>query len=309
MTLEQLRIFVTAGEMLSMTRAAERLHLSQPAVSAAIATLEERYAARLFDRVGRRLELTEAGRLFLPQASAVLEQAAHARQLLDDLSGLARGEVRIAASQTVASFWLPPRMAKFATQAPNIQLSLTVGNSAQAAAMVLQGQADLAFVEGDIEEALLRGEEVGGDRIGLFVSPDHPLVERPPTREDLEAAMWVMRDQGSGTRDHLTAGLAQSGVRPDRLRICLELPSNEAALEAVEQTELVTAVSELAAAHRLRAGAIAQLPWPLPPRRFKRLTHRARSTSRAVAAFIVALQPQPAALEGPDEVRPTSNDA
>ncbi|RRN60650.1 LysR substrate-binding domain-containing protein, partial [Caulobacter sp. 602-1] len=99
----------------------------------------------------------------------------------------------------------------FATQAPNIQLSLTVGNSAQAAAMVLQGQADLAFVEGGMEEALLRGEEVGGDRIGLFVSPDHPLVERPPTREDLDAAMWVMRDQGSGTRDHLTAGLAQSG--------------------------------------------------------------------------------------------------
>lgn len=309
MTLDQLRIFVAAGELLSMTRAAERLHLSQPAVSAAIATLEERYASRLFDRVGRRLELTEAGRLFLPQAVAVLGQADRARQLLDDLSGLARGEVRIAASQTVASFWLPPRMARFVTQAPNIHLSLTVGNSAQAAAMVLQGKADLAFVEGDIEEDLLRGTEIGGDQIGLFVSPDHPLVGRLPTRQDLEAAMWVMRDQGSGTRDHLTAGLAQSGVRPDHLRICLELPSNEAALEAIEQTHLVTAVSELAAASRLRTGAIARLPWPLPARRFKMLTHRARSTSRAVAAFIAALESRPASPDGSGEVRSTSNDA
>lgn len=291
MTLDQLRIFVAAGELLSMTRAAERLHLSQPAVSAAIANLEERYASRLFDRVGRRLELTEAGRLFLPQAAAVLDQADRARQLLDDLSGLARGEVRIAASQTVASFWLPPRMARFVTQAPNIHLSVTLGNSSQAAAMVLQGKADLAFVEGDIDEDLLRGVEIGGDQIGLFVSPDHPLVGRPPTRQDLEAAMWVMRDQGSGTRDHLTAGLLQSGVRPDHLRIRLELPSNEAALEAIEQTHLVTAVSELAAASRLRTGAIAQLPWPLPARRFTMLTHRARSTSRAVAAFIAALEP------------------
>lgn len=309
MTLEQLRIFVAAGELLSMTRAAERLHLSQPAVSSAIAALEERYAARLFDRVGRRLELTEAGRLFLPQAAAVLEQASVARQMLDDLAGLARGEVRIAASQTVASFWLPTRMARFVTHAPNIQLSLTVGNSAQAAAMVLQGQADIAFVEGDIEEDLLRAVEVGGDRIGLFVSPDHPLAGRPPTRQDLEAAVWVMRDQGSGTRDHLTAGLAQSGVRLDRLRICLELPSNEAALEAIEQTELVTAVSELAAASRLRTGAVAQLPWPLPARRFRMLTHRARSTSRAVTAFIDALQSQMAAQGGPGSGAPTARTA
>lgn len=293
MTLEQLRIFVAAAELLSMTRAAERLRLSQPAVSAAIAALEERYAARLFDRVGRRLELTEAGRLFLPEAILVLEHSGRARQVLDDLSGLARGEVKIAASQTVASFWLPARMARFVTQAPSIQLSLTVGNSAQAASLVLRGLADVAFVEGEIDEDLLRASDVGGDRIGIFVSPDHPLAGRPLTREDLETALWVMRDQGSGTRDHLSAGLALSGVRPERLRACLEMPSNEAALEAVEQSQLVTAVSELAAMSRLRTGVIVQLPWPLPARRFKMLTHRARFTSRAVAAFIAALQPEP----------------
>lgn len=289
MTLEQLRIFAAAAELLSMTRAAERLSLTQPAVSAAIGALEERHATRLFDRIGRRLALTEAGRLFLPQAMAVLDQAAVARQVLDDLSGLLRGEVRIAASQTVASFWLPARLARFVIDTPHIQLKLFVGNTSQAATRVLNGEADLAFVEGDVDEGLLAAQPIGGDRIGLFVGLDHPLAKRAFTRHDLEAAAWVMRDQGSGTRDHVEAGLRQAGVTPDDLNVVLELPSNEAALEAVEAGQLVTAVSELAAASRLNAGMIRQLDWPLPPRAFTMLSHRARTTSHAVAAFKASL--------------------
>ena len=164
MTLEQLRIFVAAAELLSMTRAAERLHLTQPAVSAAIGALEERYATRLFDRIGRRLALTEAGRLFLPEAAAVLDRAASARQILDDLSGLLRGEVRIAASQTVASFWLPARMARFVTSRPHIQLKLFVGNTSQAAARVLKGEADLLKFQSAYR---------GADKVVLDVAPHH----------------------------------------------------------------------------------------------------------------------------------------
>ena len=130
----------------------------------------------------------------------------------------------------------------------------------------------------------------GANRIGLFVAAEHPLAARPPTRQDLEAAVWVMREPGSGTRDHLEAGLRQSGVAPETLRIRLDLPSNEAALEAVETGALVTGVSELAAASRVRAGTVRRLDWPLPPRAFTLLTHRARSTSRATSAFIAALQ-------------------
>jgi DNA-binding transcriptional LysR family regulator len=98
-----------------------------------------------------------------------------------------------------------------------------------------------------------------------------------------------MRDQGSGTRDHVEAGLRQSGVAPEKLRVCLELPSNEAALEAVEHGHLVTAVSELSAACRLRIGVVRELDWPLCPRPFTMLTHRARTVSRAVAAFKASL--------------------
>jgi len=290
MTLEQLRIFVAVAEALSMTRAAERLHLTQPAVSAAVAALEQRHAAHLFDRVGRRLELTEAGRLFLPEARAVLARADDACRVLEELDGLMRGEVRIAASQTVATYWLPRHMARFAAHAPNVQLRLLVGNSAQSAARVLSGEADIGFVEGDVTEDLLSVRIVGSDRIALYAAPGHPLAGRPLDCADLEAAQWVMREPGSGTRDHATAGLTASGVAVDKLRIPLELPSNGAALEAVEDGRLVTAVSELAAASRVGMKTIVALRWPLPPRNFTMLLHRARRPSRAVAAFQANLQ-------------------
>lgn len=291
MTLEQLRIFLAVADTLSMTRASERLHLTQPAVSAAIAALEQRHATHLFDRVGRRLELTEAGRLFLPEARSVLARADAACRVLEDLEGLIRGEIRIAASQTVATYWLPRRMARFAAQAPNVQLRLLVGNSAQSAARVISGEADIAFVEAEVSNDLLSTRIVGSDRIGLYAASGHPLAGRTLDSTDLEAAQWVMREPGSGTRNHATAGLIQSGVVIDRLQILLELPSNGAALEAIEEGELVTAVSELAAAVRVGMELIAPLQWGLPPRNFTMLLHRARRPSRAVKAFLAGLEP------------------
>lgn len=289
MTLEQLRIFLAVAETLNMTRAAEQLHLTQPAVSSAIAVLEERYATRLFDRVGRRLELTEAGRLFLPEARGVLGRALDARRMLEDLAGLGRGEVRIAASQTVATYWLPQRMAGFAASAPRIQLHLFVGNSAQAAAQVLQGEADIGFIEGEIDEPMLSRRIIGRDHIGLYAVPSHPLVGKALSPEDLMAAGWVMREPGSGTRDHLAAGLAASGIAVEHLPVALELPSNGAVLEALNGGQLIAGVSELAAAARVKAGLIARLDWPSPARDFAILMHRARSQSRAVSAFVQSL--------------------
>lgn len=290
MTLEQLRIFLCVAEELNMTRAAEKLHFTQPAISAAIAALEERYATRLFDRVGRRIELTEAGRLFQPEARAVMAQVSAARHVLDDLAGLERGEIRIAASQTVATYWLPSRMARFAAAQPRIQLRLEVGNTTQTAARLLQGDADIAFVEGEISDPLLSNSVIGGDRIALYCGPGHPLAGRTSiTAAELAAVTWVMREPGSGTRDHAAAGLLGSGIDVATLRIALELPSNGAVLEATEGGTLVAAVSELAATSRLQAGMIRPLPWPLPDRHFTMLRHRSRRLSRAVEAFVSAL--------------------
>lgn len=289
MTLEQLRIFVAVAERLNMTRAAEALHLTQPAVSAAVAALEERHATRLFDRIGRGLALSDAGRVFLPEAKAVLARAAAAQRMLDDLAGLRRGELRIAASQTVAGYWLPARMARFAAAHPGLRLPLSVGNTAQAAAAVLAGEADLAFVEGRVDDPHLRAERVGGDRLGLYVAPGHLLLGARIDRVSLRQAAWVLREPGSGTRDHFAAAVASVGVALGDLDVRLELPSNGAVLAAVAAGGLVTAVSDLAAAARLAAGQVARLDFRLPERAFTMLTHRERHRSRAVETFVAEL--------------------
>lgn len=289
MTLEQLRIFLAVAEEMNMTRASERVHVSQPAVSSAIAALEQRYETKLFDRVGRGLELTEAGRLLLPEARAILGRVSDARRLLGELVGLERGEVRIAASQTVATYWLPPRMARFAAFAPKIRLTLQVGNTTQAATLVGEGGADIAFVEGQVDEPALSTRVVGGDRIGLYAAAGHPLTKKAPTKRDIQDASWVMREPGSGTRAHLEAGLTKARISIEQLHVALELPSNGAVLEALDGSNLIAAASELAATARVRAGLIAPLDWPLPIRHFSQLVHRERTASKAVSAFVSSL--------------------
>ena len=288
MTLEQLRIFVTVAELLNMRATAERLHLSQPAVSAAIAALEERHATRLFHRIGRGLELNEAGRAFLPAARSVLAKAAEAVQVLDDLSGLVRGELRIAASQTVATYWLPGFLTRFAARYPGVRLDLRVSNTAQAAIAVMDGEADLGFVEGRIDKAFsLHKEPVGGDDFRLYAAPGHPLVGHPVEREELLRAHWVLREEGSGTRDHLAHCLKSIfQIELTDLDIRLVLPSNEAVLEGVANGGLISAVSDLAAASRVRAGLVEALDCTLEQRTFHMLRHRERPLSSAAQAFV-----------------------
>ena len=145
MTLEQLRIFIAVAEYEHMTRAAADLNLTQSATSAAVAALEARYDIKLFNRIGRRIELTPAGRLFLVEARAVLARAAAAENVLADIAGLKRGSLRLAASQTVGNYWLPPLMHRYRASYPGITLALSIGNTETVAAMVREGIADLAL--------------------------------------------------------------------------------------------------------------------------------------------------------------------
>jgi DNA-binding transcriptional LysR family regulator len=289
MTLEQLRIFVEVAERLNMTRASEALNLTQSAVSAAIAALEGRHGARLFERVGRRIELSDAGEAFLPEARAVLDRAQAAERALDDLAGLRRGRLTIAASQTVASYWIAPRLARFAQAHPGVTLQLIAGNTAQAADSVLAGTADLAFVEGEVDAPELARSAVDADTLGLYVAPSHPLAGRAVGLPELRAATWVLREPGSGTRAHFERALAERGLPPQALYVRLEVPSNEAALGAAEGGGLVTAVSDRAAAALAGTGRVLRLGFAVPPRDFALLTHKQRHRSRAAQAFLAAL--------------------
>src|SRR5260221_7995030 len=113
MTLEQLRIFIAVAELQHVTRAAQNLNLTQSTVSSAIQALEIRHNVRLFDRVGRRIELTRAGKSFLTEARDVVIRTRNAEQFLDQFGDLSRGVLAVHASQTIASYWLVPDLAHF----------------------------------------------------------------------------------------------------------------------------------------------------------------------------------------------------
>jgi DNA-binding transcriptional LysR family regulator len=286
MTLDQLRVFVAVAERGHLTQAADALALTPSAVSASIRALEERYDTPLFDRVGRRIELNGAGRVFLEEARATLARAGAAERALAELAGLQRGTLALQASQTIASYWLPPLLVRFRQDYPHVDVRLEVGNTLSVADAVRAGTADMGFVEGEVADAALDAVPVGADSMAVVVAPGHPwATKRALKAADLAGGEWVVREPGSGTRSAFEAMLAQLGVAPAALTVALTLPSNEAVRAAVMTGRYAAGLSELVAAPYVAAGLLARARLALPPRPFYLLRHRERHRSKAALAL------------------------
>ncbi len=295
MTLDQLRIFVAVAERQHVTRAAGALHLAQSAVSAAVASLEGRHGTKLFHRVGRGIALTEAGAVFLVEARAVLARAASAELALSELGGLTRGTLAVQASQTIASYWLPRHLVAFRRRHPGIDIRLAVGNTADVAAAVVSGTADLGFVEGAHADPLLVDLRVARDQLIVVVAPGHPWAgRRGLAPAEMAAGEWVLREPGSGTRSAFESALAALVPGAGPLRVALELPSNEAVRGAVEAGLGATAISASVAAPSLEAGLLVQVDLPLPERDFTAIRHAERHRSRAADALLALMGDRPA---------------
>ena len=290
MTLEQLRIFVAVAERQHVTEAARALNLAQSAASHAIAALEARHDTKLFDRVGRRIELTEAGHIFLAEARAVLARTEAAELALSEFGGLKRGTLSIQASQTIAGYWLPRHLVAFRLAYPQIKIRLAIGNTAQVAAAVESGMAELGFVEGAVKNKHLASTPVARDQLVVVVGPGHPWIGRTRlTPSDLMEGEWVLRESGSGTRSVFEDALAHLGMKPDALRIQLELPSNEAVRAAVEAGLGATAISASVAAPSIEADLLYQAAFRLPEREFHVLRRQERYRSRVADALLALM--------------------
>ena len=286
MTLDQLRIFVEVAQRQHLTQAASALFLSPSAVSSSIKALEERYGTALFHRIGRRIELSDAGLIFLIEAQRTLASARAAENTLSELGQMRRGTLAIHASQTIASYWLPRLLVQFSQTYPAIDLTLEVGNTDSVAQAILLGGADLGFIEGDIDEPSLAIEAVGEDQLVVVVAPDHPWSAGVPlAAADLVQAQWILRETGSGTRSAFEKALSDMGVPVAAMQVALSLPSNEAVRSAVMAGPFATAISELVVASHVQAGLLARAALVLPARGFSMLRHPERHRSRAALAF------------------------
>ena len=287
MTLEQLRIFVAVAERAHVTQAARALNLTQSAVSDSVAALEARHGVRLFDRVGRTVVLNQIGQAFLAEARGVLARAEAAETLLADLALVRRGRLLIEASQTIASYWLPPYLVRFHREFPGVRLDVTIGNTAGVVRSVREGEVELGFIEGRVDDPLLADRVVGHDQLVIVVAPTHPWADGAPLApDDLTGSPWVMREAGSGTRSTLESSLVAAKVALGELEVAMTLPSNEAVLAAVREGAGATALSESAVAVALATGQLCQVGFTLPIRGYRMVRHKERYFSRAADSLV-----------------------
>jgi len=288
MTLDQLRIFVAVAEREHMTRAAEALCLTQSAVSHAIMTLEQTFGLVFFDRIGRRIRLTQAGALFLEEARAVLKRAGAAQQRMRALTTLDEGSLHLWASQTIASYWLPARINRFHEQHPAITLEVTISNTEDICQHLLDDTLAMGLIEGAVTDTTLTTTPVATDQLLLVVAPEHGWARQPPRPQDLAGSDWILREKGSGTRASFEKAVADWGIDRVALSVVMELTSNEAIANAVATGNAATVLSASVVAGLIENGLLHHVGISFPERCFS-LVRNARALSPAEKAFIALL--------------------
>jgi DNA-binding transcriptional LysR family regulator len=249
MTLEQLRIFLAVVEHSHFTRAANALYITQPAVSAAIQNLEGEYGVKLFNRIGRHIEITEAGKLLEIEAQKILDRVSITKRGLKELNDLQKGELKLGASFTIGNYWLPEKISKFKQIYPNLSINCTLANADKISTGTVTGVYDLGLLAGEIKLSLQNSLEhkiVGSDRLQIVVGKSHPWYKRHTINvEELATTNWIMREPGSGTQQIFEQALLKWGISPSQLKVIFVLNSSEMIKTLVEKGIGAAAVPEL----------------------------------------------------------------
>ncbi len=255
LNLHHLRVFAAVAEHGGFSRAAVALRLSQPAVSKTVQELERQAGLALFDRAGRTPRLTEAGETLFARARELFGVARIAEEELGALRGLERGILRVGASTTVATYFLPQLLARFHEQHPGITLRVLSANTRAVARRLLEGRLDIALVEGPVSHERISVATWREDELVVIAPAAHPLVrKRRVVAADLATEPFILREPGSGTREVAEASLAEHGVHPSAT---MQLGSTEAIKQAVAAGLGLAVVSRASAADQLALGYIA----------------------------------------------------
>lgn len=283
-TLRQLEVFLAVAQHESVSRAASGLAMSQSAVSGALADLERQFDILLFERLGKRLQLSGLGRSLRARAEALQQQA---RDFENELARHdAVGLLRIGATLSIGNHLMVPEMARFMREHPSARVTLDVANTVEIARKVVNFEIDIGLVEGELQEPELHVSRWRPDELVVFCAPSHPFAQqRELSDADLTQAAWIVREQGSGTRQAFER--AMHGILPE-LHIVLELQHTEAIKSAVEAGLGVGCVSRVALDEAFRHGTL--VPCHVPQRDFHRwfylVVHQQKYQSAAMLGFL-----------------------
>lgn len=281
-TLRQLEIFLAVAESNNVSRAAQTLSLSQPAVSGALAELEQQFDIQLFDRVGKRLKLNEAGASLRAEAQGVMDRAIELEDHFRENDEV--GRLNVGATLTIGNYLAVPLLAGFSSLHPGSQLDLDVENTSAIAAKVRNFELDIGLVEGEVTDRELLLEPWRADELTVFCSPENPLAKSGQlTDSDAKNAQWILREPGSGTRQ--TFDRAFRNFTP---KVRLELQHPEAIKRAVRLDLGLGCLSRLTLEDEFNAGSLQPLSTPGHDlqRQFYFLLHRRKFLSAGLKRWM-----------------------
>ncbi len=256
----RLQVFYTVARLLSFTKAAEELHMTQPAVTFQVRQLEEQYNTRLFDRTHNRISLTEAGKKVYECAERIFavysEMDNSVRQLTGDISGV----LILGASTTIAEYMLPVLLGDFKAENPDVTVRLKVANTDGIVSQVENNAIDLGVVEAPVTNKNLVVEECSTDQLVVIVPPGHELAneEMIPLNRLIDFP-FICREEGSGTREVMLESMHVAGMRPTDLSISMELGSLEAIKGAVEAGMGISVISSATIQKEVKLGTLVAI--------------------------------------------------
>jgi len=284
----RLQVFHAVARLLSFTKAADVLHMTQPAVTFQIRQLEDQFDTRLFDRTHNRVSLTEAGRIAFDYAERIFEQYAEMenaiREMTDDISG----SLTIGASSTISEYMLPSLLGDFNAKTPDVRLRLRVSNTEGIVSMVENNVIDLGVVEGPVNNKNLIVEVCRQDDLVVIVKPNHPLAHKTSVKlSEVLDYPFICREEGSGTREVILEYMFNLGLDKHAMSNCLELGSPEALKGAVEAGMGLSIVSSVSISKELKLGTLVPIPLDPPlSRDFSFVRQRQKFKVRAMEELL-----------------------
>jgi DNA-binding transcriptional LysR family regulator len=283
-TLRQLEVFLATARYENISRAALDLAMSQSAASDSLRELEHQFDVQLFDRIGKRLQLNDFGRLLLPRAEELLSRAAELEGSLSTHEE--SGTLKIGTTFSIGNALCVPLIGQYRQRYPQSQVSVEMANTGRISSMVASFELDLGLIEGEINNPALEITPWREDELVIFCSPDHPLAGKDSlTRQDLLQARWILREGGSGTRQ--TFDRVLHDLLP-QLRIELELQAAEAILQAVRTGMGLGCLSQLLVKDAVARGELVALK--ARGRDFRRsfylIIHRQKYRSAAIRHWL-----------------------
>lgn len=283
----RLKVFHTVARLLNFTKAADALHMTQPAVTFQIRQLEEYFNTRLFDRTHNRVSLTDAGQRVYGYADRIFELYDEMENAIREMTGDVSGVVTLGASTTIAEYMLPFLLGDFKAQNPDVNIRLKVSNTEGIVSMVENNIIDLGIVEASVNNKNLQVDECRQDMLVAIMPPNHPLASSEVlTPQQLLPYPFICREEGSGTREVINEYLDEH-LGKDQVEICLELGSPEAIKGAVEAGMGLSIMSLSTVAKELKLESLVAIPMsPSLQRPFSFVHQRHKFKARAMEELL-----------------------